>query len=205
MLRWSGLVLCFLGACFFLYALFSILSQHQQTNAALEEAKHSLSKAEFSSKTKQLADEENPIPRYQFTQGAIVGLLKLPVLNKELPIVEGTDEIDLEKGVGHLSSTKLPGQQDNIFLAGHRDTVFKGLGKLSIGDTLLVEMTSGTFEYVIIETFIVKEDDLSVTLPTSPNEMLTLSTCYPFAALSSTKERYIIRAEKKTKARNSPP
>jgi sortase A len=90
----------------------------------------------------------------------------------------------------------LPGQKDRIFLAGHRDTVFKRMGEIEIGDTLSIQMESGTYQYKVFETIIVKESDLSVLQPTSPDEVLTLSTCYPFEYLSSTEERYIINARR---------
>ncbi len=131
-----------------------------------------------------------------FSQGNAVGILQIPKLDKKLPIIEGTEEEELEKGVGHYPDTKLPGEGDRIFLAGHRDTVFKSMGEIEKGDLLTIEMASGTHEYEVFESFIVKEDDLSVLQPTSPEEILTLSTCYPFEYLSSTEDRYIINARR---------
>nr|WP_232353827.1 class D sortase [[Bacillus] enclensis] len=138
---------------------------------------------------------QNEMPD-SYSQGDVLGILKIPKLTKELPIIEGTEEEELEKGVGHYSDTKLPGEKDRIFLAGHRDTVFKSMGEIVKGDLLTIEMASGTHEYEVIESFIVKENDLSVLQPTSPEEILTLSTCYPFEYLSSTEDRYIINARR---------
>ncbi|WP_258265115.1 class D sortase [Rossellomorea sp. SC111] len=139
---------------------------------------------------------ESPASQYSFNPGDIIGILQISKLNKELPIIEGTDESELERGVGHYSSTKLPNQQDRIFLAGHRDTVFKKMGELQKGDKLTLQMKAGTHTYEIFETLIVKETDLSVLKSTAPQEVLTLSTCYPFEYLSSTTERYIINARR---------
>lgn len=69
------------------------------------------------------------------------------------------------------------------------------MGNLKEGDQLMVEISNCTFTYEIYEIFIVKEDDMSVVRSTSPDEILTLSTCYPFKYLSSTEERYIINAK----------
>jgi sortase A len=131
-----------------------------------------------------------------FEVGDVIGILAIPELKREVPILSGTNEDELEKGVGHYSTTALPGQKNRIFLAGHRDTVFKKMGELQKGDRLTVQMETGVHEYEIYETLVVDETDLSVLEPTSPEEILTLSTCYPFEYLSSTKERYIINAKK---------
>ncbi|KSU60468.1 hypothetical protein AS034_16640 [[Bacillus] enclensis] len=138
---------------------------------------------------------QNEMPD-SYSQGEVLGILKIPKLKKELPIIEGTEEEELEKGVGHYSDTKLPGERDRIFLAGHRDTVFKSMGEIENGDILSIKMASGIHEYEVFESFVIKEDDLSVLQPTSPDEILTLSTCYPFEYLSSTEDRYIINARR---------
>lgn len=170
------------------YAGYHIFKQKAEQDGALQEAKAQMVEKEPQSK------EE--LSSYSFEKGDVVGILDIPALNRELPIIEGTDEEELEKGVGHYSSTKLPNQQDRIFLAGHRDTVFKKMGELKEGDQLNVEMSNGTSTYEIYEMFIVKEDDMSVVQSTNPDEILTLSTCYPFEYLSSTEERYIINAKR---------
>jgi sortase A len=170
------------------YAGFHMFNQRAEQDNALQEAKAQVASNEESETKEEIS--------YSFEKGDVVGILQIPALNRELPIIEGTDEDELEKGVGHYSSTKLPNQQDRIFLAGHRDTVFKKMGDLQKGDQLKVEMSNGTFTYEIYEMFVVKEDDMSVVQPTSPDEILTLSTCYPFEYLSSTVERYIINAKR---------
>jgi sortase A len=170
------------------YAGFHMFNQRAEQDNALQEAKAQVVSNEESETKEEIS--------YSFEKGDVVGILQIPALNRELPIIEGTDEDELEKGVGHYSSTKLPNQQDRIFLAGHRDTVFKKMGDLQKGDQLKVEMSNGTFTYEIYEMFVVKEDDMSVVQPTSPDEILTLSTCYPFEYLSSTVERYIINAKR---------
>ncbi|WP_240189877.1 class D sortase [Bacillus sp. P14.5] len=170
------------------YAGYHIFKQKAEQDGALQEAKAQIVTEE--------PEAKEELSSYTFEKGDVVGILDIPALDRELPIIEGTDEEELEKGVGHYSSTKLPNQQDRIFLAGHRDTVFKKMGELKEGDQLNVEMSNGTHTYEIYEMFIVKEDDMSVVQSTNPDEILTLSTCYPFEYLSSTEERYIINAKR---------
>lgn len=126
--------------------------------------------------------------------GEVVGILSIPKINGELPIIEGTDEDDLEKGVGHYKGTAYPLQNDQIVLSGHRDTVFRRMGELEIGDIFTVKLPYGNFTYIITETKIVEADDRTVIKSTAPNEILTVTTCYPFSFVGNAPQRYIITA-----------
>lgn len=148
---------------------------------------------EVREKEKILLDEQAVTIR----NGEVIGILQLPSLREELPIVKGVTEEALEKGVGYYEGTALPNQHDQIVLSGHRDTVFKRLGELKVGDELVVEMAYGTFSYIIEEAFIVDADDRTVIRPTAPIETLTLTTCYPFQIVGNAPRRYIINAIRK--------
>ncbi|MBY0122949.1 class D sortase [Bacillus sp. S/N-304-OC-R1] len=133
---------------------------------------------------------------YIFRKGDVIGILEIPKLNSELPIVEGTSEDELEKGVGHYSSTALPGQPDQILLSGHRETVFRKLGELQNGDIFQVKMPYGTFSYEIIHSQVVDADDPTVIKSTAPTETLTVSTCYPFSYIGDAPYRYVLTAHR---------
>ena len=89
--------------------------------------------------------------------GDMIGDLYIPKLDSSLPIYDGTDEDELEKGVGHYEQSVLPGERDNSVLSGHRDTVFRRLGEVGKGDKLIVHTTAGTFTYKIRKVRIVDE------------------------------------------------
>jgi sortase A len=127
----------------------------------------------------------------------VMGILHLPKLAEKLPIIRGVSEEDLEKGVGFYEGTALPNQNDQIVLSGHRDTVFKRLGELVVGDELIVEMPTGKYSYIIEETFIVDADDRTVIKSTAPVEKLTVTTCYPFNFVGPAPKRYIVNAIRK--------
>jgi sortase A len=126
--------------------------------------------------------------------GEKLGTLTIPALKQTLPIVEGTSDRELKKGVGHFIQSVMPGQDDNCVLAGHRDTVFSGLGTLTKGDLLIVRTAAGTFTYAITRTRIVHKADRTVIVP-SDHAILTLSTCYPFHYVGFAPDRYIIVAD----------
>lgn len=125
--------------------------------------------------------------------GETAGILHIPKLEADLPIIEGTHEDELERGVGHYQGTAYPLQNEQIVLSGHRDTVFRDMGELEIGDHLVVQMEYGDFTYEITETKIVSADDRTIIVP-HHEEVLTLTTCYPFNFIGYAPDRYIIYA-----------
>lgn len=125
--------------------------------------------------------------------GDLMGELIIPKLDVALPIIHGTNEDELEKGVGHFAESALPGEEDNSVLSGHRDTVFRKLGDVGKGDLLIVKTYEGTFTYKVRQVRIVGEDDRTVIVP-KPKATLTVSTCYPFDYIGYAPERYILVA-----------
>lgn len=126
-------------------------------------------------------------------EGDNIGSLTIPALKRKLPILQGTGVEELKKGVGHFTQSVLPGEEDNCVFSGHRDTVFRQIGNLKIGDPLIVQTSAGTFTYEVNGTRIVHEDDKTVIVPTN-HAVLTMTTCYPFNTLGHSPDRYIVSA-----------
>ncbi|MFG6495084.1 class D sortase [Fictibacillus sp. UD] len=143
---------------------------------------------------KQVVPKENSLYPERPKQGDNIGNLIIPKLDASLPIFHGTDEEELEKGVGHFAKSVLPGENDNSVLSGHRDTVFRKLGDVGRGDLLIVETAAGTFTYKVKNVRIVDKDDRTVIVP-KPRATLTVSTCYPFDFIGASPERYILVAD----------
>ncbi|WHY36656.1 class D sortase [Cytobacillus firmus] len=182
------------GGGLVLFSLQEMYAQEKKTRASLAQAQERVQNEENKDKKSVLQTEQ---PKdISFEQGEAIGILKIPRLKAELPIIEGTDEDELEKGVGHYSTTVFPGQPDQILLSGHRDTVFRSLGDLEIGDIFEVSMPYGEFTYEITESKIVDADDTTVIRSTAPDEILTVSTCYPFSYVGNAPSRYILNAKR---------
>jgi len=126
-------------------------------------------------------------------EGDNIGSLTIPALNRKLPIIQGTGVNELKEGVGHFTQSVLPGEEDNCVFSGHRDTVFRQIGNLKIGDKLIVQTSAGIFTYEVNGTRIVHEDDKTVIVPTD-NAILTMTTCYPFDFIGNAPDRYIVSA-----------
>lgn len=123
-----------------------------------------------------------------------IGTLKLKELNKSMPIIEGSGKSSLKLGAGHYVDSVLPGMKDNSVIAGHRETVFRSLGKLKIGHHVIATTSAGTFTYQVTGTRIVDDEDRTVIVPTT-EATLTLITCYPFEAYGPKPQRYIVSAQ----------
>lgn len=142
----------------------------------------------------QPSDTPEPLYARRPAQGDQIGSLLIPVLAQELPIIEGTRTEDLKRGVGHYTRSVLPGEKDNCVLSGHRDTIFRRLGKVKEGDLLVAQTSAGTFTYEVKRIRIVEKDDRTVIVPTD-NAVLTVTTCYPFNYVGSAPKRYILSAD----------
>lgn len=179
----AGIIIIGLG-------VWQIFDSKQQTEVSLQEAKKII-KSQPQATSKKGDELYNPFV------GETVGLLEIPRIDSELAIMEGTDPDDLEKGVGHFKGSYYPGENGQIVLSGHRDTVFRRLGELEIGDHLEVKMPYGDYEYKITSTRIVDADDTSIITLQKNEEELIVTTCYPFSYVGNAPERYIIYAKQK--------
>lgn len=145
---------------------------------------------------KTKADNPDSIELYEERPetGDLMGELYIPKIEATLPIYHGTDEDELEKGVGHYAGSVLPGEKDNSVLSGHRDTIFRDLGDVGEGDLLIAKTEAGTFTYKVRKVRIVDADDRTVIVP-KPKATLTVTTCYPFSYIGSAPERYVLVAD----------
>jgi sortase A len=122
-----------------------------------------------------------------------IGILRIPKISVEVPILEGTDDLTLNRGVGHVAGTAHPGEQGNVAIAGHRDGFFRGLKDIAVGDQIEIATLQQSLTYTIDSITIVERTDLSVLQPRS-RPSLTLITCYPFYFIGSAPQRYIVQA-----------
>ncbi len=125
--------------------------------------------------------------------GAPVGVLAIPRLEFSEAIAEGDDDGTLGVSIGHLPDTPLPWTSGNSVVAAHRDTQFRALEGIRIGDRLQLRTPRGEFSYVVSDLIITSPDDLSVLKPTNARS-LTLITCYPFRYIGHAPQRFVVVA-----------
>lgn len=133
------------------------------------------------------------IPETALREGSVLGQIEISRIGLTAMILEGTEEPTLQRAVGHIQGTSLPGQRGNIALAGHRDTFFRGLRLIRQDDEITLTTLHGAYRYRVESTKIVEPEETDV-LDTSDNDILTLVTCYPFNFVGSAPQRFIVRA-----------
>jgi sortase A len=125
----------------------------------------------------------------------VVGRLEIPRLGVSVMVVEGVDDNDLKRAVGHIPGTALPWQSGNVGIAGHRDTFFRPLRSIQLDDTITVSTLQGASRYRVVSTNVVRPEDIQVLYPTG-RASLTLVTCFPFDYVGSAPKRFIVRADR---------
>jgi sortase A len=120
--------------------------------------------------------------------------LDIPRLRFSATVVEGDEDQGLEFGAVHLAGTAELGGMGNAVVAGHRDTVFRPLQYLRIGDVIEVAgEKKHTFTVKTIQ--VVDATDVTV-LKSDLRSILTLVTCYPFRYIGSAPKRFVVKAER---------
>jgi sortase A len=122
-----------------------------------------------------------------------LGVLDIPSLRLQVPVLEGTDDLTLDRAVGHITGTASLGEPGNTGIAGHRDGFFRVLKDIHVGETVDLYTQHGRSRYVVDEIQIVSPDSVSVLAPRA-KPSLTLVTCYPFYFVGSAPSRYIVHA-----------
>lgn len=122
--------------------------------------------------------------------GAPLGVLSIASIGLAVALLEGTDEITLNRGVGRVAGTRI---ETNLGISGHRDGYFRGLRRIAPGDRIRLETPGGAYDYEVRTLSVVSPEDVQVLDPT-PEPTLTLVTCFPFFALGPAPKRFIVRA-----------
>jgi sortase A len=125
--------------------------------------------------------------------GAPVGEIRIPRLGLTAMVLHGESAAILQRAVGHLPGTALPGEAGNAVLAGHRDTFFRPLEGVRPGDVITLATPDGEFEYLVEWTSVVPPTAIEVLAPTG-GRTLTLITCFPFSYFGAAPDRFIVRA-----------
>jgi sortase A len=140
--------------------------------------------------------EEAPQDRVVDVPGTAVMILRIPAIDLDYVVVEGTDTASLQKGPGHYPSTAYPWEDSGrVGIAGHRTTYgapFWSLNELETGDRIVLATEYGVFNYRVTGTRIIAPTNGAVLSPTS-RPSLVLTTCNPrFSAA----ERLVVFADR---------
>jgi sortase A len=124
-----------------------------------------------------------------------VARLIAPAQQIDLLVLAGATGRTLAFGPGHHDGSALPGEDGNMVFSAHRDTHFRFLHAIAVGDPLVVEAARGRRLRYRVRSIEVA-DQRALRLPGLPLERtLTLVTCYPFDAVAPGGTlRYVVTA-----------
>ena len=114
--------------------------------------------------------------------GTAVAIMRIPDIEVNYVVVEGTGTESLKKGPGHYTWTSYPWENTgSVGIAGHRTTYgapFWSLNELTPGDRIVMATEYGIFDYRVTHTRIIDPSDATVLNPTD-RPTLVLTTCNP--------------------------
>ena len=140
-------------------------------------------------------DVSREAKRYRLASedGDAIARIRIPRLDLNLVVVNGTSVSDLRRGPGRHLETYMPGEHELVYIAGHRTTYgapFGDVNELKAGDTITLELPYATIEYRVTRHRIVDDNDVSV-LESPHHEQLVLQACHPRFFAS---QRYLVYA-----------
>jgi sortase A len=125
----------------------------------------------------------------------LIGRIDIGRLGLSVVVMEGTNAHTLRRAAGHIEGTALPGEQGNVGISAHRDTLFRPLKDIRHDDIIMVTTTAGEYRYRVVSTKVVSPENTEV-LDSDGADILTLVTCYPFYFVGPAPDRFIVRAER---------
>jgi sortase A len=109
-------------------------------------------------------------------------------------VLAGSSGQALAFGPGHVERTPDAGERGVAVYSAHRDTHFRFLRDVTIGDEIDITRSDGKmFRYRADSTSIVRFDASGID-PLGSGYELVLSTCWPFDALTAGPDRYLLHA-----------
>ena len=140
-------------------------------------------------------DVSREAKRYRLASkdGDAIARIRIPRLDLNLVVVNGTSVSDLRRGPGRHLDTYMPGEHELVYIAGHRTTYgapFGDINELQPGDAITLELPYATIVYRVTRHRIVDDNDVSV-LESPHHEQLVLQACHPRFFAS---QRYLVSA-----------
>lgn len=157
----------------------------------------------FENKQKNLEDpfsyEQKKVDLSEYgIEDNIIGYIKIPKMNVELPILLGANTENMSKGAVHLTETSYPigGENTNSVIAAHRgwswSSMFRNIDKLELGDKVYIQNFREELTYEVYDIRIINPTDINELLIEEGKNIITLITCHPYRVNT---QRYIVKAK----------
>lgn len=136
----------------------------------------------------------HPVKPWRWADTWPVARIEVKRLHASAIVLAGSSGQALAFGPGHVEQSVDAGQPGVAVYSAHRDTHFRFLKDVTIGDEIDVTRSDGKmFRYRADRSAVVRFDQSGID-PFTDRYELVLSTCWPFDALTSGPERYLLHA-----------
>ncbi|MCC8968793.1 class GN sortase [Bradyrhizobium sp. Pear76] len=136
----------------------------------------------------------HPVKPWSWADTWPVARIEVKRLHASAIVLAGSSGQALAFGPGHVEQTADAGERGVAVYSAHRDTHFRFLKDVTIGDEIDVTRRDGKmFRYRADRSSVVRFDQSGID-PVTDGYELVLSTCWPFDALTSGPERYLLHA-----------
>lgn len=127
-----------------------------------------------------------------------VARLKLPGGTEPLTVLSGASGRNLAFAPALLDGSAAPGTDGVTAIAGHRDTHFRALATLAVGDELALERPDGSvLKYEVAALDVVDSERAELALDAGES-IVVLVTCWPFDAVTvGGRWRYVVTARQR--------
>jgi len=145
----------------------------------------------------QTLSHGNPVQPWAWADHWPVTQLKIPKAKSELIVLSGDSGSSLAFAPGWNTKSAKPGEQGVTVISGHRDTHFKILKDIEIGDSIDIVTAQGEAVNYQVETIDVVDSRVATIKTEQSGHVLVLVTCYPFdAVVAGGPLRYVVTAER---------
>lgn len=136
---------------------------------------------------------EDGVPRAPWSGADMhpIARLTVPRLGVTRAVMSNASGRALAFALGRIDGTAEPGARGNCVLAGHRDSWASFLERLGPGDEIVVTAAAGRAAYRVSSAEVVPASAGRVLAPT-PDDRLTLVTCWPFRGWLHSPWRYVV-------------
>lgn len=198
---WSRRVRALLGARRLAAAFGAVLAAFGLGHAGWVEAKAALAQVLLTRAWEHTRTTGEPARPWPWADTVPVARLRVPRLDVAQIVLSSAGGRSLAFGPSLSGAGALPGEPGTVVVSAHRDTHFRFLRELSIGDRVWLETAAADHGYEIVAIRVVDSRREGIAVD-GDEALLNLVTCYPFDAINPRGPlRYVVTARLAASAR----
>jgi sortase A len=146
--------------------------------------------------TQATGDEHRPWP---WADTYPIFRLTAPAQKQNFVVLAGSSNRNLAFAPSYMLASAFPGHAGKTVIAGHRDTHFRFVRQVQIGDPLQLSLADGSEQTFTVTDLQVVDINKTPLRLRSDRSQLILITCYPLEAIAAPGAlRYLVIAEQQT-------